>query len=47
MHGCKAILDHHRLPIIVATLFTLWRVYLTPTIGKLVLPQLLTLEQPY
>lgn len=37
MHEWEAILDHHRLPITVATPFTLESPY-NPTIGKLVLP---------
>lgn len=42
----KTALDHSRWPIMAATPFMLWRPYLTPTTGKLILPQLLVLELP-
>lgn len=44
--GLEATLDHYELLIAAVTPFVLWRAYLTPAIGKLVLPQLQMLKLP-
>lgn len=46
MGGLEATLDHYELLIAAAAPFVLWRAYLTPAIGKLVLPQLQMLKLP-